>query len=83
LLVPSIIAADETYYVSTDGKAENSGTAESPWDITSALAGKHSIAPGSFILLEGRVYRHPDRTWTARDLPSPSKEPPDIRFASV
>jgi len=65
LLVTSIVAADETYYVSTDGKAENSGTAESPWDIISALAGKHSIAPGSTILLEGGVYRHPDRTWTS------------------
>jgi len=65
LLAPSSVAADHAYYVSTDGKAENSGTAESPWDIASALAGQHPIAPGSTLLLEGGVYRHPDRTWTS------------------
>lgn len=63
LLVRSFAAADQVYYISTDGKAENSGTAESPWDIASALAGQHPIAPGSTLLLEGGVYRHPDRTW--------------------
>ncbi len=63
LLYPSLAAPNQAYYVAPDGKAENSGTVESPWDITSALAGQHPIAPGSTLLLKAGVYRHPDRTW--------------------
>lgn len=65
LLAPTFVASDQAYYVSTDGKAENSGSSESPWDIASALGGQHSIAPGSTLFLKSGVYRHPDRTWTS------------------
>lgn len=50
-------------YVAPDGKPDNPGTAESPWDIHSALGGRQKIAPGTVVLLAGGSYRHPDRSW--------------------
>ena len=51
------------FYVAVDGQANNAGTADSPWDIESALAGAHTIPPGSTVYLKGGTYRHADRRW--------------------
>lgn len=51
------------FYVAVDGQAYNAGTADSPWDIESALAGAHAIPPGSTVYLKGGTYRHADRRW--------------------
>ena len=51
------------FYVAVDGQARHAGTADSPWDIESALAGVHAIPPGSTVFLKGGTYRHADRRW--------------------
>lgn len=51
------------FYVAVEGRAGNEGTADSPWDIESALGGQHAIAPGSTLYLKGGTYRHADRRW--------------------
>lgn len=57
-------AAD--YFVAPDGKADNAGTKDSPWDIASALAGQQSEAkPGDTLWLRGGTYKHPDRNRTS------------------
>ena len=53
----------ECFYVAVEGRAENVGTEDSPWDIESALEGRHAIAPGSTLYLKGGTYRHADRRW--------------------
>lgn len=58
--VPRDASAME-YYVAPDGKQENSGTRESPWDFVSAMAGKHPIKPGSVIWVRGGRYVFPIR----------------------
>jgi hypothetical protein len=55
-----------TFHVAVDGQARNAGTADSPWDIESALAGAHAIPPGSTVYLKGGTYRHPDRRWESQ-----------------
>lgn len=55
--------AATSHYVSVSGRADNAGTADSPWDIESALAGRQAIAPGATVYLAGGTYRHPDRRW--------------------
>jgi len=54
--VPVIEGARE-YFVSTEGKAENPGTREAPWDLASALAGEHSVGGSDIIWVRGGVYR--------------------------
>lgn len=49
------------YFVAPNGAAGNPGTQASPWDIASALEGKHKVAPGDVIWLRGGAYKHPDR----------------------
>lgn len=51
------------YYVAVGGRTENAGTEDSPWDIESALAGRHPIPPGATVYLKGGTYRHADRRW--------------------
>ncbi len=51
------------FYVSVEGQPGNAGTADSPWDIESALAGAHAVPPGSTVYLKGGTYRHADRRW--------------------
>lgn len=53
----------QCFFVAVEGKIQNEGTRESPWDLASTLAGRHSIPPGSTILLQAGTYRHPDRSW--------------------
>jgi hypothetical protein len=55
----------ESLYVAVDGKADNTGTIDSPWDIESALSGAQPIGPGSTVYLIGGTYRHPDRSWNS------------------
>jgi len=44
------------YVVATDGKAENKGTVESPWDLASVFEGKHQFGPGSVARVRGGRY---------------------------
>lgn len=45
------------YFVAPEGRPENAGTPESPWDLASALGGGHEIEPGATLFLRGGVYR--------------------------
>jgi hypothetical protein len=54
--VPKVEAISE-YYVSPDGKQGNAGTAESPWDLISTLAGEHKIERGSIVWIRGGTYK--------------------------
>ncbi|MCX7046417.1 MAG: hypothetical protein NTX50_13145 [Candidatus Sumerlaeota bacterium] len=49
------------HFVSPDGKPTATGAKEDPWDIVSALEGKHPIKPGDVIWIRGGVYKNPDR----------------------
>ncbi len=49
------------YYVSPQGKPDNSGTREASWDLASALAGKQKIMPGDVVWVRGGQYRNADR----------------------
>ena len=49
------------WFVATNGAATATGTKESPWDITSAFAGKHKILPGDTLWLSGGVYKFPPK----------------------
>lgn len=53
------------HFVAVDGRADNAGTENSPWDIESALASRQAIAPGATVYLKGGTYRHPDRRWNS------------------
>ena len=55
----------ESFYVAVDGKADHTGTIDSPWDIESALSGAQPIRPGATVYLTGGTYRHPDRSWNS------------------
>ncbi|CAN5249976.1 hypothetical protein BH23VER1_BH23VER1_31000 [soil metagenome] len=51
------------HFVAPDGKADNTGTEDSPWDIGSAWSGGQEIAPGATVIMAGGTYRHPEREW--------------------
>lgn len=56
-----------TGYVGPQGKAENPGTADAPWDLASTLAGEQEIGPGGTIhLLEGTYRRRPNELFEIR-----------------
>jgi hypothetical protein len=55
LLTAPVLASD--WYVGPQGTPTGQGTKESPWDIESALLGKHSVQPGDTIYLLGGIYR--------------------------
>ena len=46
------------WHVTTHGTATGEGTLTSPWDIESALAGRHKVAPGDTLWLHGGVFKH-------------------------
>jgi len=46
----------KSFFIAPDGKPENAGTMDAPWDIASGLGGKHKVAPGSVIWLRGGTY---------------------------
>lgn len=54
--VPRVEGAAQ-YFVSPQGKAENPGTREAPWDLASALAARHNVSPGDTIWVRGGNYR--------------------------
>ena len=45
------------WYVGPRGEATGTGTKESPWDIESALLGKHPVKPGDTIYILAGTYR--------------------------
>ncbi len=47
------------WHVATNGAATQPGTAEAPWDIASALAGRQRVAPGDTVWLHGGTYKRP------------------------
>ena len=52
------VHAARDYYVSADGSANNRGTADSPWDLRTALAGANgAIQPGDTVSLLNGTYR--------------------------
>lgn len=50
------------WYVAVDGRPQNAGTRESPWDLESALSGRQEVEPGDTIWISGGTYRFPDRS---------------------
>lgn len=66
LLAASRCAAGQ-WYIGPDGKAENAGTREHPWDIGSALDGRQKVAAGDMLyLLEGTYKRRPKELFEIR-----------------
>jgi hypothetical protein len=57
-LVPKVAGATD-YYVAADGKPTNPGTLAAPWNLASALAGQHKVAPGDVIWVRGGKYQEP------------------------
>lgn len=60
--------AGAAFYAAVEGHAGNEGTADSPWDMESALGGQHAIAPGSTLYRKGGTYRRADRRWESPGL---------------
>src|SRR5262245_32988713 len=54
--VPKVEGARH-YYVSAQGRPDNPGTRDAPWDLPSALAGRQKVAPGDVIWVRGGQYR--------------------------
>jgi hypothetical protein len=65
VLLPAVAPATPLHaafwYVATDGSPDGAGTEQSPWDLASALSGKHKVAPGDTVWIAGGTYKHPDR----------------------
>ncbi|HEY3323599.1 MAG TPA: right-handed parallel beta-helix repeat-containing protein [Planctomycetota bacterium] len=59
-LILALTSAAAEWYLSPSGEAAAAGSKEKPWDIESALAGKHQISAGdTLLLLEGTYKRRP------------------------
>ena len=73
------------FFIAPDGRPENAGTRESPWDIVSGLSGAHAVPPGSTVWLRGGVYRHPNRSVGAMgfDVKLAGQEGAPIRVQAV
>jgi hypothetical protein len=57
-LLASRAAASE-WYVAPGGTTGGNGTRVAPWDLQSALGGKHGIAPGDTLWIRGGTYKRP------------------------
>jgi hypothetical protein len=67
LLLAAKVSSAAQWYIGPDGKAENAGTREHPWDIASVLDGKQKVAAGDTIyLLEGTYKRRPKELFEIR-----------------
>ncbi len=55
-VVPKVEGARQCF-VSPEGKAENPGMREAPWDLASALAGRQKVSPGDVIWVRGGTYK--------------------------
>lgn len=53
--VPRVEGAKE-HFVGPEGRAENPGTREAPWDLASGLNGQQKVAPGGIIWVRGGTY---------------------------
>lgn len=45
------------HFVGPDGKTENPGTRQAPWDLASALAARQKVPPGDIIWVRGGTYK--------------------------
>ncbi len=45
------------FFAAPDGRAENAGMQSAPWDLASALDGRHPVAPGDVIWVRGGTYK--------------------------
>jgi hypothetical protein len=54
--VPRVPGA-RSFTASPDGRAENPGTKDAPWDLASALGGGTKIQPGDVLWVRGGTYR--------------------------
>src|ERR1019366_3263466 len=60
-LATASMAGAAEWYVSPKGTPQGKGSREAPWDIESALLGKHKLQAGdTLFLLEGTYRRRPD-----------------------
>lgn len=50
------------WFVGPAGQSDAPGTRESPWDLASALSGRHKLAAGDTVWILGGTYKYPDRT---------------------
>jgi hypothetical protein len=57
LLLSCLAARGADWYIAPDGRAADSGTRESSWDLASALNGRKEVRPGDTIWLSGGTYR--------------------------
>ncbi len=53
------------WLVATNGTERGGGTASSPWDIASALAGRQKVTPGDTVWLRGGTYKYPGTVGSA------------------
>jgi parallel beta-helix repeat protein len=67
------------YYVAPDGKPENTGVKDSPWDLASVLGGKQPVAPGDVVWLRGGTYGQGGRTIFYSTLKGTEERPIFIR----
>jgi hypothetical protein len=56
LAVPAPAARSAEWHVTPQGRPDRPGTAEAPWDITSALGGRREIGPGDTIWIGPGTY---------------------------
>lgn len=68
-----------TWFVSPQGKPDNPGTADEPWDLASALEGRRGVQAGDTVcLLEGVYRRRPNELFEVR-LEGTAEAPIQIR----
>ncbi|MGE9267789.1 MAG: right-handed parallel beta-helix repeat-containing protein [Verrucomicrobiales bacterium] len=48
------------FYVAAEGKSDNSGSQNEPWDLASVLLSKQEVPPGSVVWVRGGRYALPD-----------------------
>lgn len=56
-LLAAPAAGAAAWHVAPGGKPTGQGTKASPWDLESALLGRHRVQPGDTIFLAGGIYR--------------------------
>ena len=61
LLLGPLTTYGADWYVGPSGTPDAQGTQQSPWDLASAVEGKHKIEPGDTLWILGGTYKHPDR----------------------
>lgn len=59
---PGAVGQAADYHVTPAGQPDAVGSAAAPWDLSSALAGRHKIVPGDTVWVHGGRYKFPART---------------------